>query len=306
MNRRAVLRALALAPVIYRFSPGLSSVDVAPERTKAVMVGSYVDLAGMSPTQARKLRTSQLGRPDRIVSLYYNWADRMPARLPDLEVGSIPMISWSGTHYADILNGSQDTLIRAAADALAAYGQPLLLRFAWEMNGYWFDWGGPNNASGAAGFIEAWRHVHDIFTAAGATNVAWVWCVNWNNNPATTANAGHVYYPGDAYVDWIAVDGFSSLTSQTPQQLFGAFYGDYAGRKPLMIAETAVSRPEIQADWIASLASWIKQRPDIEALVWFDTNRKTATGGRVNWRIDANPAELAAYRRMVNDPYFAG
>jgi hypothetical protein len=275
-----------------------------------VITGSYIALRGMSSAQARQKRASQLGRVDRIVSIYYAWEDPLPKRYPSVPDGSIPMLSWRGTRYASILDGSQDALIKAAAHSLIAYGKPVLMRFAWEMNGWWFNWGGSKNPSGADGFVRAWRHVHDIFTAAGATNVSWVWCPNWNDNPDRPDNAGRLFYPGDAYVDWIAVDGFSD-SGETPEQLFGAFYRQYAGRKPLMIAETAVTRPDqgtpgpdAQADWIAGLSTWIKQRPDIRALVWFDTDLTTETGGTTDWRIDANAAELAAYRRLVNDPYF--
>ena len=272
------------------------------------MIGSYLMLSGMSEAKARALRESQLGRVDRIISIYFAWTDPLPTSFRGVPAGSIPMVSWSGTDYSAIANGSQDRLIEAAARALIAYGKPVLLRFAWEMNGFWFAWGGPNNPSGATGFIKAWRHVHAIFAAAGATNVSWVWCVNWNDNPPTKKNVGRRYYPGDAFVDWIGVDGFNGA-DQTPEDLFGAFYSEYAGRKPLMIAETAVNGPRdstSQGQWIASLATWIKQRPDIKALVWFDTDLRTETGGKVNWRVDANPSELAAYRRLVNDPYFGG
>jgi hypothetical protein len=268
-----------------------------------VQIGSYLLLAGKTPAEARALRGSQLGRVDRIYASYFAFADPMPKHFRAVPPGSIPLVSWRGTHYADILNGSQDDLIAGDAAALNAYGNPLLLRFAWEMNGDWFDWGGPNNPEGADGYIRAWRHVHDIFAAAGATNVGWVWCINWNDNPETPSNGANLYYPGDDYVDWIAVDGFSGA-GESPEHLFGAFLQEYAGRKPLMIAETAVTDSN-KAAWIADLDTWIKAHPQIQALVWFDTDLETG-GGKENWRIDANAAELAAYRRLVNDPYYAG
>jgi hypothetical protein len=274
-----------------------------PASEGVVQIGSYVLLSGMSPTEARTLRESQLGRVDGIYAYYYAFADPMPKNFRAVPAGSTPMISWRGTHYADILNGSQDALIASDAAALIAYGKPLFLRYAWEMNGDWFDWGGPNNPEGAEGFVRAWRHVHDIFAASGATNVSWVWCVNWNDNPERPNNSANLYYPGDDYVDWIAVDGFSGA-GESPEHLFGAFYQEYAGRKPLMIAETAVTGSH-PASWIEQLDRWIKAHPQIRSLIWFDTDLET-TGGKDNWRVDATPAELAAYRRLVNDPYYAG
>lgn len=275
-------------------------------------VGSYVSLDGMTAAQARARREAQLGRAGRIVSVYYAWTDPLPAEYPQVPDGSTLMLSWRGTRAEEILDGSADARIAANARALAAYGRPVYLRFAWEMNGSWFDWCGVHSPSGADGFIRAWRRVHDIFGAAGASNVAWVWCVNWNDNPAEPANVAARYYPGDAYVDWIGVDGFND-SGQNPERLFGAFYRAYAGRKPLMIGETAVTRPDngpsvegAEATWIASLAAWIKGHPDIRALVWFDTDVTAETGGTIDWRIDAFSGELAAYRALVRDPYFGG
>lgn len=281
-----------------------------PATRPTVMVGSYLHLEGMSSVQARELRHAQLGRNPRIVSSYYAWDDPIPSRFRSVPEGSIPMVSWRGTTYSSILNGSQDARIKADAHALAAYRKPVYLRFAWEMNGYWYDWGGPNNPTGANGYIAAWRHVHDIFVAAGATNVQWVWSINWNSNPDTKTNAGSLYYPGDKYVDVISVDGFS-YAGQTPEDIFGAFYRMYVGRKPLMIAETAVSKPrhrpsaaDAEAQWVESLAAWLKERPEVVALVWFDTNEGVSTRDKTDWRIDSNAPELAAFRKLVNDPYF--
>ena len=293
--------------------PKITAKSSVPAPSDKVIVGSYRELLGMSAAQAQALRRKELGRSDRIVSTYYAWTDKLPRSFPGLPANAIPMVSWRGTSYQDIIDGSQDSLIRASAKALAAYGKPVLLRFAWEMNGHWFNWGGPRNPSGAKGFVQAWRHVHDIFAKAGATNVSWVWCVNWNNNPDTRANDARLYYPGNAYVDWIGVDGFSD-SGESPQVLFGPFYQAFANLgKPLMIAETGVAKsdkgrsaPGAEGAWIGSLATWMKQHPAVRALVWFDTDQSAQINGTTNWRIDAHPGELSAYRHVVNDPYFGG
>ena len=46
------------------------------------------------------------------------------------------------------------------------------------MNGNWFAWMEGVNGNQPGEYVAAWRHVHDIFTAVGATNVSWVWCPN--------------------------------------------------------------------------------------------------------------------------------
>ena len=99
-----------------------------------------------------------------------------------------------------------------------------------------------------------WRHVHDVFTAQGATNVTWVWCPNIQG-PKSTSLAE--MYPGDSYVDWTCVDGYNWGTDQgnewqTFNQIFAGssyngWYNTYqllqqlAPSKPIMIGETASS-----------------------------------------------------------------
>jgi beta-mannanase len=60
-------------------------------------------------------------------------------------------------------------------DGLAASGRPVRLRFAQEMSGSWYPWDERANGNRPGDFIAMWRHVHHLFTLAGARNVTWVW-----------------------------------------------------------------------------------------------------------------------------------
>jgi hypothetical protein len=297
-------------------APGASAGPTTPDGTGQkspkpepvpgkVMLGSYLDLKGQTEQQATALRHQQLGRDARIVHQYYDWNQPMPTSLGTLPPGSILLISWSGTFYAPILNGSQDKLIASAADALAALKQPVFLRWAWEMNGDWYDWGGAKNGNNPGQFIAAWRHIHDIFVAHKAVNVSWVWGPNAGSVPQQSWNDMSHYYPGDNYVDWVAVSGYFT-GRETPASLFNSITSKYGDRKPVMIAETgALERGgSVKADWIRALDSWIKTHPAVGALVWFDTDNDHDNGK--NWRIDSSPAALAAYRAMATDPHFSG
>src|SRR5206468_6943208 len=117
------------------------------------------------------------------------------------------------------------------------------------------------------------------FVSRGATNVVWVWCGvshNFANGRAQT------YYPGNAYVDWLAADGWSFWPMQlTPkgswrslQQIFSAFASWGAGTgKPLMVAATGVqedpSAPTRKAQWFADAATWVKATPAIKAFLYW-------------------------------------
>lgn len=269
------------------------------------MLGAYLDLAKRTLASSLALRRKQLKRDERIVHFFLGWQDDFPTEDPGLPSGAILMITWRGTHYDRITDGSCDDLIATAGRRLARYGKPVLLRWGWEMNGDWYDWGGADNDRDTAGYITAWRRVHRIVGEQGAQNVSWVWSPNWNSQPDQAWNDLRHYYPGDRYVDWVGVSGYN-LGEETPQQLFGDLYAIYAAHKPIMIAEVgAVDRGgRSKADWINALTVWVRAHPEVGAVVWFDTD--THPGAPENWRIDTDPATLAAYRAMANDPAFSG
>ncbi len=232
--------------------------------------------------------------------------------------GSIPLVTWDPWNPSlganqptyslqNIINGNFDSDIVKWAQASRAWGYPYFLRFAPEMNGYWFPWSEQVNGNKAGQFVLAWRHVHDIFTAQGATNVTWVWSPNIifsNSIPL-----GELY-PGNSYVDWSAMDGynwgtvgawhswtpFASLFQPTYQALLAITY------KPIMIAETAsTEQGGNKAAWItdAFTTQLVKNFPRIKAVVWFDLNKET------DWRIESSAASQNAFAAAMQSGSYA-
>jgi hypothetical protein len=281
-----------------------------------VMLGlhSWLSNLNLTPAQSIPYREAQVGRTFEIGSHYYDWTDPFPgaAERADTLANRIPMVTWWGTNYAAINNGSQDALILERATAVKAYGQPIFIRWAAEMNGDWYAWCGPQNGNDPGAFVQAWRRIHSIFSSAGVTNVAWVWAPNADSKPGgtdlTSWNNWRNYYPGDAYVDWVGVDGYnwgSEYSWQSFDQVFGPVYSDYAGRKPIMIAETnSAEAGGDKATWIDDAVVWIKGHPGIAALIWYDV--KASYAGSRDWRIDSSAPALAAFKRLSSDPYFGG
>ena len=266
---------------------------------------------GVGGSQAEiAVRESFLGRRYDIVNRFYTWNQAFPTSLEagDVSNGRISMLTWCCSDTIQMVSGSQDAWIRAQADRMAAFGSPIFLRFYHEMDG--------DRRQGAvhspAAFIAAWRYVHDIFVQRGATNVVWIWCPTaWKfiqGNPSPP-----VYYPGDAYVDWIASDGYSwyPVTGawRTWTQIFQPFY-DWAitMNKPIMIAEYGVledpSVPGRKAAWIADSQSVLKNvYPLIQAVLYFDTVGNSGPAP-IDWRVSSSQASYQAYRTMALDPYF--
>jgi len=260
------------------------------------------------------------GKRAGIVMWYEGWArhDFQPA-VADAIVrrGSLAMITWepwdagSGVDQprfslGRIAAGDHDDYIRRWAAGVRDWGRPLLLRFAHEMNGDWYPWAAGVNGNTAPQFVAAWRHVHDVFRDAGATNVSWVWSPNVvyrGSAPLTDL------YPGDPYVDWVAADGYNGGTAlhrggwRSFDQLFGATLKQLRAlsEKPVMVAEVASA--EIGGDkarWIEDFFRQLRRRPYIRAFVWFNLDKET------DWRVQSSEAARAAFAAGVADPRYPG
>jgi beta-mannanase len=165
-----------------------------------------------------------------------------------------------------------------------------------EMNGNWYPWGGSVNANSAAAYVRAWRRLHGIFRDVGARNVRWVWSPYAEDVPATADNVFERYYPGRAYVDVLALDGYN-WGSVMPQhggwrsfdEIFGRAYRRLArlGPQPIWIAETA-SAPEggDKAGWIRKMFASQHRYPRLRAIVWFNVDKER------DWRA-TSPASAA-------------
>ena len=146
----------------------------------------------------------------------------------------------------------------------------------------------------------------DLFRAAGATNVGWIWDPNADWNAASVYAS---YYPGDAYVDWVGMDGYNwgTTTSDgwlTPVQVFGRSYAALRSltAKPIIIEETgSTEQGGSKADWIDELAATIPaQFPAVRAVVWFQRNKET------DWRVNSSAGALTAFQALAQSPQWAG
>ena len=230
--------------------------------------------------------------------------------------GTIPEITWEPWDYklgldqpayalARIIDGSHDAYITRWARGAKAYGGPLLVRFAHEMNDRHYPWSEQVNGNQPGQYVAAWRHVVDIFRAEGATNVAWIWAPNVSY-AGTTPLAP--LYPGDGYVDWIGVDGYNGGTDLpwggwlTFAQIFGSTLAEIAAittTKPVMIGETSSAEAGgSKASWITDFFAELRSRPQIQGFVWFNHNKET------DWRVQSSEAARLAFASGVADPRY--
>jgi hypothetical protein len=251
-----------------------------------------------------------------IVMWYADWQHDeapLPAQLTEVaRRKSIPEITWepwdaSKRLYVqqpryrlrNIIEGKFDAYIWRWAHGLAAWRRTVLLRFAQEMDGNWYPWDDYANGNRPGDFVQAWRHVHRIFTAAGATNVKWVW---------TPAFARPAEFPGVAYVDIIG-----TTCQNGDRHLFRAGWRSFAricGKKidflhrlapglPIQLAE--VSSGEAggsKAEWIAGMFSYLAGKPEVSSLIWFNLRKES------DWRIESSGAAQRQFAMSVRSNRF--
>ena len=235
--------------------------------------------------------------------------------------GAIPLVTlepwdWDPKHpdhsrtlLHDILAGRWDAWLDDMALGFKDYRQPVLLRWAHEMNGDWYPWCGIANHDSAQTYIKTWRYVHRRMTRAGAHNVLWVFCPNSNSVPNTEWNKSIHYYPGDAYVDIIGVDTYNfgepderSFAKTIAE--FDATYRQHWAKKPLIIPEIGVANAaKNPAQWITETFGSLKNTyPEIRAVLWFHMNDRK----NQDFRIDQSAVMLTAYQQAIEVDYFSG
>jgi len=260
-----------------------------------------------------------LGRRLNFDNVYDTWEEPVPNTKDawDLSKGRIPEISLGGgrgNHFpglTEIANGDHDAWLRATARGFAALGSEVFFRPMYEMNGRWEDYNvhaasTPGTTDGYEKFVAAWRHMHDVFAQEGATNVVWVWSPSCSSSGS--ADAWEPYYPGDAYVDWVACDGYNWGTAKAWSHwssfahVFGgprSVYREHRN-KPFMVGETASCEAGgDKSRWIANMGDAIERRlPRIKAVLWFESQKEC------DWRAESSPASFATFKALFGSRFF--
>ena len=200
---------------------------------------------------------------DSLTKVYSNQAVPLVslALLPDNKPNSTPA-------FEDILAGKYDSLLNSFATATAALNKPFFLKLALG-NTSLTDTNGnrqPNN------FIAAWRYVHNLFDAAGADKVIWVW------NPGEPESAAD-FYPGNKYVDWL---GVSALNYNLPrpdntENSFDSIYRPYHQSLlfklglPVMITEAGTLSADKTNWWNDTWKNIDTAFTEIKSVVFYNT-----------------------------------
>jgi beta-mannanase len=301
---------------------------VKPQESRSVYVGAWVE--GFWDNSDKTLDTSVLtdfeevlDKKMAIAALYSEWSylshqDLLLALNDVSGKGWVPMISANpyffegcpekdASLYQAIGRGDCDAFIRDIGRNFRSYGKTILFRFAWEMNLPDMYWSVSKVKSTPQEFINAWRRLHTILKEEEAMNVQFV--LSFNTSHAKTVPYADLY-PGDSYVDWVAIDGYNWGNSQ-PWGGWADFNGVFRKSydelivitdKPVMLSEVNSSPSGgNKAQWLEDMLTvQIPGRfPQVKALVFFNENK--TDGEQVDWRLEKSPEYINVVKSSLQN-----
>ena len=242
------------------------------------------------------------------------WLDRLKALPRDImltwEPWQIPACSSKPFNQPEfslqnIISGRYDSYISAFAGELDRNPRIKFLRIMHEMNGDWYPWSGTVNGNTTENFILAWHHIRNIIIREVSSKIKWVWSPFVRSYPDIQDNRISCYFPGDAFIDLVGLDGYNWGDSmpwskwESFEEIFSDAYGMVTSisRCPVMISETASC--ETGGDkglWITQAFNAARLRfKRVESIIWFDIDKEC------DWTIASSPGSLKSFQANFKD-----
>jgi hypothetical protein len=213
-----------------------------------------------------------------------------------LEARAVPVLELEpfGIPLRRIVAGREDAWLRRYAKAVLSLKAPVILSFAPEANGSWYEWGFRHTP--AKVYVRAWRHVVTVFRKAGAGRIKWAWIMNRGFLQGERLD---LLWPGGSYINMLGIDGYFKDPADNFRNLFVPTIR--AMRKlstdPMLISETGAGPTAGKLHAVRQLVAGMT-RYHLAGFVWFDIHQQ-GNSTHQDWRIETNPQALAAYRRAV-------
>lgn len=324
----ALLTGLAILPVL---SYSVEAASAAEDTT--LSFGAFARPQGsQTQLQATAALEAQIGRKLDTVRVFETWDQAFPDSFHTwLREGertlimSVKPVRANGTKItwntlATAAAGSQvDTEMRSWARRVRDFGAPIYITLHHEPEA------GANTDYGtAAGFIAAWRRWVEVFRAEGATNAHFMWITTDYGHwvPTTDRRYAPKWYPGDAWVDAMAIDAYNWHVCRPNQdnawkslaQIIDPFraFGALHPTKELWLAEWASwEDPSVagrKAQWFDQ-ARVLFAQPAYSQFVGINYFHAQATNTSFPdcvWRVDTSASSLASFAAMAEDPFWSG
>jgi hypothetical protein len=123
--------------------------------------------------------------------------------------------------FNEVADGGADSYYKTLAQNLVSAGfGSSYIRLGWEFNATWMGWSicnqsGTGLASWASDFVPAFQNIVTSMRSVSGANFKFIW------NPVESSNAGCAganlenFYPGDNYVDMVALDVYDGIGAAT-------------------------------------------------------------------------------------------
>jgi hypothetical protein len=324
----ALVVAFAAPAVI---TPVGSVVAADPPRTLAF--GAFPQTrGGQTQRQATEQLETQIGRRLEVVRVFERWTDQFPDAfhqwLRDTDrtaILSVKPVRANGTRItwsalASAAPGSQiDTEMRSWARRLRDFGKPIYVTLHHEPEA------AANISYGTdVDYISAWRRWVDVLRQEGATNARFMFITTDYSYslPASDRRYTPKWYPGDDWVDSLAIDAYNWHVCRPNQdnawkplaQIIEPFrqFGALHPTKDLWLTEWASwddpAAPGHKAQWIDE-ANVLFAQPAYAQFVgvsYFNSGAINADFVNCQWWVDTSASSLASFANMANAALWQG
>ena len=329
----------------------ISNLKLLPPTNNQIYFGAFPDFGGSEDNvTTQKINNFEAIAGKKIAWAYFsqNWFNGIIYPKADIhaivESGSIPFVrlmprsdeiqGHAEKHFSmqHIIDGDFDSQLKQWAQDAKRDNIPLLVDFAVEANGDWFQWSGifnggaktdgygdPNYPDGPERFRDAYRHIITLFRKERVQNVTWFFHYNYASLPYKSWNKPRYYYPGDDYIDWV---GFSLYGAQTLDEEwdgleFSTQLKDYSDdaeainhHKPIALLEFGVTDHHSggsKSQWFDDAFTMILSNPYIkfDAISPWHENWENEDETYSTLRLDSSDEVKNTFRNLVANHRFS-
>ncbi len=323
---------------------------LSPEDGK-IYWGAFPDFGGPEDKVSKK-RIEQFNKlvGKNIAWAYFsnNWGrDGIKFPLQKVEIiyssGAVPFVRMMPRKYFDtaydktfslqkIIEGKFDKELHKYAQDVKNFQKPILIDFGVEMNGDWFPWGGalnggavktkygdPQKADGPERFVDAYRHIINIFRFEKVNNVTWFFHPDIYSYPEHRKwNDPKYFYPGDDYIDWI---GISVYGPQTPAEDYWDTFSkimkerqnkilEISQKKPIALLEFGVTDHHPlgkKSQWLKGAFAYILNQDSLlqfKAISYWHENWEEDDDLWATLRLDSSSTSLNTFKNLISNEKF--